>query len=95
MHSVYVEEVGLHSPLTAELQFVDCVICVPFWLGQKNSKSPKATAAAPFTLTCQPVEQSRMDLASGGGTKTASTYYTLLRLPCNTLFTYQVTSKQA
>ena len=27
MHSVYVDEVGLHSPLTAELQFVVCVIC--------------------------------------------------------------------
>ena len=36
-----------------------------------------------------------MDLASGGGTKTASTYYTLLRPPYNTLSTYQVASKQA
>ena len=27
MHSVYVDEVGLHTPLTAELQFVVCVIC--------------------------------------------------------------------
>ena len=27
MHSVYVDEVGLPSPLTAELQFVVCVIC--------------------------------------------------------------------
>ena len=27
MHNVYVDEVGLHSPLTAELQFVVCVIC--------------------------------------------------------------------
>ena len=27
MHSVYVDEVGVHLPLTAELQFVVCVIC--------------------------------------------------------------------
>ena len=27
MHSVYVDGVGLHSPLTAELQYVVCVIC--------------------------------------------------------------------
>ena len=26
VHSVYVDEVGLHSPLTVELQFVVCVI---------------------------------------------------------------------
>ena len=32
MHSVYVEDVGLHSPLTAELQFVDCVISARFSL---------------------------------------------------------------
>ena len=35
MHSVYVEDVGLHSPLTAELQFVDCVISTRFSLGRK------------------------------------------------------------
>ena len=27
MHSLYVDEVRLHSPLRAELQFVLCVIC--------------------------------------------------------------------
>ena len=27
VHSVYVDEVGLQLPLTAELQFVVCVIC--------------------------------------------------------------------
>ena len=94
MHSVYVEDVGLHSPLTAELQFVDCVLSARFSLGRKNSKSPKATAAAPITLTCPPGEQRLMDLASGGGTKTASTYYTLLRLPYYTLSTYQLANKQ-
>ena len=51
MHSVYVAEVGLSSPLTAEVQFVDCVISALFlaW-PEKNPKSPKATAAAPITL---------------------------------------------
>ena len=35
MHSVYVEEVGLPSPLVAELQFVDCVSSARFSLGRK------------------------------------------------------------
>ena len=35
MHNVYVEGVGLHLPLTAELQFVDCVISARFSLGRK------------------------------------------------------------
>ena len=51
MHSVYDDEVGLSSPLLAEVQFVDCVICALFSLGRKNGKSPNATAAAPITLT--------------------------------------------
>ena len=34
MHSVYVKDVALHSPLTAELQFVDCVISARFSLGR-------------------------------------------------------------
>ena len=35
MHSVYVEEVGLSSPLTAEQQFVDCVNGALFSMGRK------------------------------------------------------------
>ena len=35
VYSVYVEDVGLHSPLTAELQFVDFVIRALFSLGRK------------------------------------------------------------
>ena len=93
MHSVYVEEVGLHSPLLAELQFVDCVSSARFSLGRKIQSRRRQLQL--HQSTCSPVEQRRMDLASGGGTKTASTYYTLLRLPYNTLSTYQVTSKQA
>ena len=35
MHSVYDEEVGLSSPLEAEVQFVDCVISALFSGGRK------------------------------------------------------------
>ena len=35
MHSVYDDEVGLSSPLLAEVQFVDCVICALFSVGRK------------------------------------------------------------
>ena len=35
MHSVYDEEVGLPSPLTAEVQFVDCVISALFSVGRR------------------------------------------------------------
>ena len=37
MHSVYDEEVGLSPPLTAEVQFVDCVIRALFSVGRKKS----------------------------------------------------------
>ena len=36
MHSVYVDEVGLHSPHTAELQFVVCVICSAYLSPERN-----------------------------------------------------------
>ena len=39
MHSVYVNEVGLHLPLTAELQFVVCVICSACFSAERNSTS--------------------------------------------------------
>ena len=35
MHSEYDEEVGLSSPLTAGVQFVDCVISALFGVGRK------------------------------------------------------------
>ena len=95
VHSVYVEDIGLHLPLTAELQFFDCVISAHFSLGEKFKSRRKQLQLRQFILTCPPVKQRRMDLASGGGTKTASTYYTLLMLPYNTLSTHHVTSKQA
>ena len=60
MHSVYDDEVGLSSLLLAEVQFVDCVICAVFSVGQNIRKSPKATAAAPITLTLPICKQRRM-----------------------------------
>ena len=35
MHIVYVEDVELHSPLQAELQFFECVISARLGLGRK------------------------------------------------------------
>ena len=60
MHSVYDEEVGLSSPLTAPVQFVGCGIKALFSLGRKIRKSPKATAAAPTTLTLPTCKQRRI-----------------------------------
>ena len=60
VHSVYDEEVRLSSPLLAEVQFVDCVICAFFSLGRKIKKSPKASAAVPITLTLPTSKQRRM-----------------------------------
>ena len=60
MHNVYDDEVGLSSPLFAEVQFVDCVICALFSLDRKIQKSPKATAAAPITLTLPTCKQRQM-----------------------------------
>ena len=48
-----------------------------------------------FTLTLPPVQQRPMDWVQDGGTKTHSTYYTLLSVPYNTLFLNAVASKQA
>ena len=83
MHSVYVQLLGLPWPLQAEAQFLRVVI------------SAARQGTAPIALTCLRAEQRPMNKVSGGGTKTASTFYTLLRLPYNTLSTYPVTSKQA
>ena len=88
LHSVYVEDVALSPPLLAEVQFVDCVINARFSLGRKIESRR-------FTLVCPPVKQRLMSSVSSGGTKPASTYYTLLKLSYNTLSSYPVTSKQA
>ena len=60
MHRMYDTEVGLSSPLLAEVQFVDSVICPLLSLGRKIQRSPKATAAAPITLTLPTCKQRRM-----------------------------------
>ena len=48
MHSAYVHEVGLHSPLTAELQFVVCVI-----YGAYFSAAPRDCTNHPYLPTCK------------------------------------------
>ena len=48
MHSVYVDEVGLHSPLTAELQFVVCVICTAYF-----SAAPSDCTNHPYLPNCK------------------------------------------
>ena len=95
MHSVDVEEVGLPSPLLAEGQFVDRVISARFSLGEKFKSRPRELQLHQCSLTFPPVKQRPMTGVQDGGTKTASTYYTLLRLPYNTLFLNPSTSKQA
>ena len=95
MHSVDVEEIGLPSPLLAEGQFVVCVISARFSLGKKFKSRQRHLQLHQFTLTLPPVKQRQMNWVQDGGTKPASTCYTLLRLTYNTLFLNPVTSKQA
>ena len=95
MHTVDVEEVRLPSPLLAEGQFVDCVISTRFILGKKFKSRRRQLQLHQFTLTLPPVKQRPMTEVQDIGTKTAFTYYTLLRLPYNTLFLNLSTSKQA
>ena len=95
VHSVDVEEVGRPSPLLAEVQFVDCVISARFSLGEKFKSRRGQLQLLRVTLTFPPVKQRPMTEVQDGGTKTASTSYTLLRLPHNTLFLHLSTSKQA
>ena len=95
MHSVDVEEVGQLSPLLAEVHFVDCVISARFGLGEKFKSRQRQLQLHQFTLTFPPVKQRPMTGVQNGGTKTASTYCTLLRLPYDMLFLNPSTSKQA
>ena len=48
VHSVYVDEVGLHSPLLAELQFVVCVICAAYF-----SAAQRDCTNHPYLPTCK------------------------------------------
>ena len=60
MHRVYAKGVGLHSPLLAEVQFVDCVISARFSLGRKIQSRRRQRLLHQFTLTCPPVKQRQM-----------------------------------
>ena len=60
MHSVDVEDVGLPSPLLAEVQFVDCVIGARFSLGRKIQSRRRQLQLHQFTLPCPPVKQRQM-----------------------------------
>ena len=61
VHSVYVEYVGLPSPLLAEVQFVDCVISARFSVGRKIQSRQRQLLQHQFTFTCPPVKQRRMN----------------------------------
>ena len=87
--------IRLTSPVLAEGQFVDCVISALFSLSEKFKSRRRQLQQHQFTLTFPPVKQRRMTWVQDGGTKTACTCYTLLRLPYNTLFLKRSTSKQA
>ena len=54
-----------------------------------------AAACTNHPVPLPPVQQRPMDWVQDGGTKTHSTYYTLLSVPYNTLFLNPVASKQA
>ena len=60
MHSLDVEEVGLPSPLLAEVQFVGCVISARYSLGEKSKSGRRQLQLHQFTLTCPPVKQRQM-----------------------------------
>ena len=57
MHSVYVNEAGLHSPLTAALQLIVCVIYAACF-----SAAPRNCT---ITLTFPPVKQRQMAWVCG------------------------------
>ena len=61
VQSVYVEDVGLPSPLLAEIQFDDCVISARFSLGRKLESGRRQLLLHQFTLTCPPAKQRQMN----------------------------------
>ena len=61
MHGVYVEEVGLPSPLLAEGQFVDWVISARFSVGEKFKSRRRQLQLHQFSLTFPPVKQRQMN----------------------------------
>ena len=61
VHSKYVDDVGLPSPLLAEVQLVDCVISALFGVGRKIQHRRGQLLLHQFTLTCPPVKQRLMN----------------------------------
>ena len=61
MHSLYVEDIGLSPPLTAEIQFVECVISARFSVGRKIQSRRRQLLLRQFTLTCPSVKQRLMN----------------------------------
>ena len=61
MHSVYVDDVRLSSPLMAEVQFVDCVISAHSSVGRKIQSRRRQLLLHQFTLTCPHVKQRLMN----------------------------------
>ena len=61
VHSVYVEEVGLSSPLRAEVQFVDCVINALFFsMGRKIQSRQRQLQLHQSPCPLPPVKQRQM-----------------------------------
>ena len=83
-----IDGVELPSPLLAEAQSMHCVISAVYF-----STAQGTAPVHPEPLP--PVQQRPIDWVQDGGTKTHSTYYTLLSVPYNTLFLNPVASKQA
>ena len=63
VHSVYVKDVRLPLPLTAEVQFVDCVISARFSVGRKIQSRRRQLLLHQFALTCPSVKQRLMNWA--------------------------------
>ena len=97
MQSVCDDVVGLSSPLLAEVQFVDSVIGAAFSVGRKIQSRRRQLLLHQSPLSSH-LKAKADELGKRrkfcGGTKLASTYYTLLRLTYNTLSSYRVASKQ-
>ena len=61
VHSVYVEHVGVPSPLLAQVQFVECSISARFSVGRKIQSRRRQLLLHQITLTCPNVKQRQMN----------------------------------
>ena len=60
MHSVYVEEVGLSSPLTAEVRFVECVISALLSVGRNIQSRRRQLQLQQSPYLLPPVKKEQM-----------------------------------